>query len=340
MQRTIDDPAWWHSQEERAMAWINLWIRQIHAQPKGGARCEKVSGHSCLFKIPTTVGVLYFKACRCFPSRGHRTIFSSEVHLTQALAHTFPELLPEVIAIEPEHQWMLLRECGPLLLRGRPVFEVWSNVIQAFARMQIASLSFKSVLLQAGCANRCLHHLVSDFETVLNESEIWSQIRTSVREDLYQSLPLLHCLCEELASIPVPAGTLVHGDLHAGNIVLQQGHPVFLDWSDGCIAHPFFDAVIFLARAGKLSHEQGACHLLQDAYLTAWQSFASNAQLTQAIHLVEVLGCVHQVVSFKILVGQEEPWKQEMHDGLKYWVKTLLERLQPILSLSFSSKHP
>lgn len=327
MQEIIQNPLWWYHQKKDAMVWIDLWLRRLGTQYKEADCDETVNGHSCLFKLSTAIGVLYFKACRQFPREEHRTIFSSEVYLTQILARAFPQSLPDVMAIEPERQWMLLRESGSLVLRDRPVLAVWKHTLESFAQLQVASLSFTSLLLHEGCADRCLNHLVDDFEEVLNEPEIWSQTCLSVREYFYRSLPLLHCLCEQLADVPVPAATLVHGDLHAGNIALHQDRPVFLDWSDGCLAHPFFDAVIFLARLGRLKQQNNAHHMLQNTYLAAWQPYASPVQLAQAMRLAEVLACVHQVVSCRTLLGQEEPWKQEMHDGLKYWVKTLLERL-------------
>ena len=54
--------------------------------------------------------------------------------------------------------------------------------------------------------------------------------------------------CHALAASGVP-DSLEHGDLTADEVILGEMGPVFLDWSDGSITHPFLSAASLLADA-------------------------------------------------------------------------------------------
>ena len=59
-------------------------------------------------------------------------------------------------------------------------------------------------------------------------------------------IPILVDACHELADSGVP-DSLEHGDLTADEVILGEMGPVFLDWSDGSITHPFLSAASLLA---------------------------------------------------------------------------------------------
>jgi aminoglycoside phosphotransferase (APT) family kinase protein len=50
----------------------------------------------------------------------------------------------------------------------------------------------------------------------------------------------------ELATYAVPP-SLVHGDLHLGNVALGPRGHLFFDWTDAGVAHPFLDLLTFVA---------------------------------------------------------------------------------------------
>ena len=60
-------------------------------------------------------------------------------------------------------------------------------------------------------------------------------------------IPALIAACNALAESGVP-DSLEHGDLTADEVILGEMGPVFLDWSDGSITHPFLSAASLLAR--------------------------------------------------------------------------------------------
>ena len=65
--------------------------------------------------------------------------------------------------------------------------------------------------------------------------------------------------CHALADSGVP-DSLEHGDLSADEVILGEMGPVFLDWSDGSITHPFLSAASLLAD-GPAGDDPGGAYL-------------------------------------------------------------------------------
>jgi aminoglycoside phosphotransferase (APT) family kinase protein len=116
--------------------------------------------------------------------------------------------------------------------------------------------------------------------------------------------------------------TLMHGDFHAGNVVINGRTIVILDWTDGCVGHPFFDMATFLPRDPV---ERAA---LLHAYLEARRPFASDEQIGQAWELAEPLSCIHHALSYmRILKAVEPSLRSELDTDVTFWLKWLRELL-------------
>ena len=72
----------------------------------------------------------------------------------------------------------------------------------------------------------------------------------------------------ELSQIGLP-DTLEHGDLGASSILITGAGPVFLDWSDSSISHPFFSMFRLAQDAASLLPASSAesRRRMRDAYL-------------------------------------------------------------------------
>jgi hypothetical protein len=106
--------------------------------------------------------------------------------------------------------------------------------------------------------------------------------------------PALVALVSELSQIGLP-DTLEHGDLGASSILTTGRGPVFLDWSDSSISHPFFslfrlihDAASLLPASSLESHRR-----LRDAYLEPWLAVARTEDLVRAYEIAHRLAPVH-----------------------------------------------
>jgi aminoglycoside phosphotransferase (APT) family kinase protein len=144
---------------------------------------------------------------------------------------------------------------------------------------------------------------------------------------LRAAVPAIRALIDEAATLGIP-DTLVHGDLHAGNIGLRGSGPVFFDWTDACMAHPFLDLVTFLDESDVLDAATNARERLRSAYLDEWRGVATADALARCTELAETIGMLHQAVSYQHMVPSlEEPTRSAMGGGIAYWVERLLDRL-------------
>jgi len=86
----------------------------------------------------------------------------------------------------------------------------------------------------------------------------------------------------------------------------RGGSQLFFDWTDACVAHPFFDLATI--RRGT-AFTDAVCEdelreRLREAYLPEWASFEPPGRLARAWELAAPLGALHQAVSYRSLATQ------------------------------------
>jgi hypothetical protein len=146
------------------------------------------------------------------------------------------------------------------------------------------------------------------------------------------ALPLrLHVRCARLATYGIPP-TLVHGDL-GGNILVHGERYTLFDWTDVCIAHPFFELTTILDTVfddSVLPHDANVRTLLRDAYLEPWTAYETMERLVEAFELSTPLGALHQAMSYMwLLMNVAENARWELERGLIMWLRHLLPSQRP-----------
>jgi Ser/Thr protein kinase RdoA (MazF antagonist) len=233
---------------------------------------------------------------------------------------------------------MILEDAGPPL-RGRTDVALWERLLRTFAQIQQAYAGHPgqsgrdgqvAALLALGCADRRLDVLASQVDPLLDDAGPLDGVEPALVERLRAQAPRLRAMCAELAAAGVPPA-LVHGDLHAGNVAATDGDPVFFDWTDACVAHPFLDYVTIVgddpARlGGDLARAAGR---LRDAYLQPWTAYAPAARLRPALELGTTLGALHQAVSYQMITRSVEPAaRHEWSGAMRSWLRRVLRRLE------------
>ena len=74
----------------------------------------------------------------------------------------------------------------------------------------------------------------------------------------------------------------MHEEVHDANVLIRDEIPVFIDWSDSSVGHPFFGLVVALRSVSdKWELEPGDAFLeeLVDDYLEPWTYLAPPAEL-------------------------------------------------------------
>jgi hypothetical protein len=107
------------------------WIRE-RADVAGDIEQPHVRWWSTVLRVPTTDGDLYFKAVSA--------VHLFEPALTALLAELQPARVPEVVAMDAERGWMLMRDGGTRLrelVATRAELHHWERLLPGYAQLQI-----------------------------------------------------------------------------------------------------------------------------------------------------------------------------------------------------------
>lgn len=303
-------PGWF----AQATAWMGEALTALGRAPTGPVEQYKCLGISCLLRQPTDAGTVYLKATARLP------LFVNEGRLMESLARYFPRWIPGPIARHDGNSWMLLDDFGPNLWQRDKEKADFAPAAAEYARLQQASAERVGELLALGCIDRRLPVLAGQIDPLLAHPLTARHAKAEERSQLAGLAPRLRERCAQLAAIGLP-DALVHGDLHLGNVAAKDDGFLFFDWSDACVAHPFLDMITpYYMEKDEAKRARG-----KEAYLAAWEGWASRSALEEAWRLAKPLAALHQAVSYlHILIGTEEVVHPEMADGLRDFVALTL----------------
>lgn len=304
---------------DMAASWIHAQLNRLGFTATAPIEQVRTWERSCILQVSTTAGDLYFKAVRA--------IFGHEPMLTQVLAEQYPGHFPDVLAIDTERHWMLMRDTGGKALNKSPDVARWEAALRIFAQIQIDLVEQVDNLVVLGCPDRRLNRLsvqIAPFFAELPEHRVGlSEIEI---EELRALAPKFKALCAELTSYGVPH-TLDHGDFWAGQIVVSQGNYVFIDWSDSSVSHPFFSLSSLLATKEVemfLSSIPNVRNRLRDAYLEPWTIYEPMDHLCRAFELSQALAPLQYVLTNRLIILPNIEAKWEIERMLPFDLKTLL----------------
>lgn len=304
----------WYSQAEN---WIVEQVSQLERGTVKAIKPVKSWSISCVLKVITEQGLLYFKVARDLP------LFVNEGLVLTGLASLYPGRVPSPISVHPEHGWMLLDDFGDPPGRDLPLAEQ-ARLMQDFARLQIGSSERIQSLLAWGCKDRRLEVLLSQIEPLLHDEIVLGPLNSEEREKLRQVGPRLRELIAELFSLPIPYA-LLHGDLHTGNIIPHQDAFLYFDWTDAAVSHPFFDMIRIFGE-----EDEAKKHTLQEAYLSAWEMYYSKTDVRRAWELASALYGFYHAVSYQFVAhGIEELVRSELNFAY-YFLRKLLAGLDQL----------
>jgi Phosphotransferase enzyme family len=306
----------------QAQAWIATQLARLDYVFVPPLTQVRNWGISCVLRVRTFTGDLYLKAASTRP------LFAREAVLVQELAARYPAYMPLPVALDHHQNWLLLADVGPDL-RSTPDSQVWAEALYTFGRLQRATATQVDDLLGLGCRDRRLETMQAHLETLVQNAEVAAQLQADEQMQLHHLVPRLTAMSHALADYRVPY-TLVHGDLHPGNIAHYQGSYRFFDWTDACIAHPFFDVLPILLHTQVLPDAASACAHMLDSYLELWTAYEPLERLRQVWALAQPLGALHQAISYAhIVAGLEATAKHELAWGISYWLRQVLQFLEP-----------
>lgn len=267
------EPEW----RQEAEDWIRERTRVI-----GPIEQPHVYPWSTAMRVPTSDGDVWLKATT-------PDVHGFEPALTALLSEAFPDRTTEVLEIDAERGWMLLRDAGTRLREltaSADAVSHWEAILPRYAEIQIALSARMDELLQLGVPDERLGGLADKVEAVLEDDGALlldepDGLTSEERDELRRRMPELRALIGELEAFGIPE-TIQHDDFHDGQVFVRDGRYLLLDWGDSCVSHPFHTLTVTLrALAWRHGLEPGSEPLLRlrDAYLEPYGAPSAPADL-------------------------------------------------------------
>lgn len=275
-------------------AWIDEALAAVGRRRTAPIRQVRSWGRSALLSVETDGGRLWAKQVPA--------VFAHEVAVSALLADLDPGIVPPLVAGDVAAGRLLMEHVDGPLLTDVSDPGPWMATISRLAELQHVLAADTLALEVAGVPHASSAELAARLPTLAHESPGWAGLRASLDARLTD--------LERLEGSSV-GRSLDHGDLTARQVIVGEMGPVFLDWSDATIAHPYLAAASFLGDAMMSGGgvPVGGVGPLGDAYLVGWRtaSDAGRAEL-DAAGRVQPLHMARQCQD-RMLSGLEQPWE-------------------------------
>ncbi len=293
-------------------AWLDDRLAEAGRRRTGDDVPVKVWSLSAVLLVPTDAGPLYFKAACDW--------FRSEPRSTQVLARLWPGRVPELLAIEPDRGWQLMAPLAGVSDEDEPDPGLAAPTARTIADLQVGSLGHLPELRAAGLPDRGLAATWEAVQTIAAGSPELRFLDADERAAVLAALPGTERRLAELAALDVP-DTLVHGDLHLGNVAHDEERLSIFDWTDACLAHPFVDVVTL---DGSSPEDERPA--LREAYLDRWRQELSLPDTDRVLSLASVADRAFQAVTYERLqAAQEDASRWEMEGVVARCLRRLVE---------------
>jgi hypothetical protein len=239
--RTWRDPGW----RAEALAWVEATLAGLGRSVVGEVEHPHVRPWSTAMHVPTSGGVVWFKASGPGPAHEGPLL---EVFRVFDVAHV---LLP--LAVHPDRPWILFEDGGSTMRATRPDgtgdhdLLAWERILAEYAALQrsVESEAAVTAMLAAGTPDVRPERAPDALERLLDADKWWALILPEEREAtdaararLGASVGTIRAASRDLASAGV-AAAIQHDDLHGNNILVGSAGDRIFDWGDAAVAHPF-----------------------------------------------------------------------------------------------------
>jgi hypothetical protein len=313
-EQPLTGAAWTHpGWYIEALAWAVARLNDAGVAATRTPEQLRASERAFVMRIRSHTETFYFRAAPF--------VFAHEPALMQWLSLRYPMNVPEVLAVDTGRGWLLQREAGSgaMPLSEEREEEVWYRAVRRMAEIQIDSTRTVHDLRALGCPARQLDVLARRLPRLCADTSVMMLGHPCglTRREIERTAglaPTLLALCEELASFDLP-DCLDYGDLRAGNVFSTVTEPVYLDWSDSSISHPFFAVAALLDDAVRLlpSTSREAVRRLRDSYLAPWRDVAPHDHLARAFDIARRIAPFHRAatVHAELLPATGFTWELE-----------------------------
>ena len=284
---------------------------------------------SSTISYETSAGRMWFKVNG--PGTWH------EPPLVAALSNLVPQLVPELVAVDLDRGWSLMRDAGPVIRSTTTPDELWSTwerVLVRYADAQVKLATAVPVLLETGVPDLRPSKLPDAArglaETLQGKPVAEGGLSESERDSLGARLPTYDDWCAELDRSGIPV-SIQHDDLHSSNVCMDGSveQARIIDWGDASVAHPLATMLCTLnsiAFHAECEIDDPLVRRVRDAYLEPFTTYADRAELVRYVDLARRTGCVSRAVSYvAALDGEPVSTHAEYDFPVRAWLLDLLE---------------
>jgi hypothetical protein len=322
-----EEPDWL----ERAAAWTHAQLSRLGIELRGDLILERTRPWAAVAWIETSEGRLWFKE----PA----PLMAFEAALTALVSGRNPGFGPEVVAWQGS--WLLTRDAGPQLRehleRDATAAPAWDHLLRNYAELQLAHIPDVDEILALGVPDKRPHALLADYPRLIEEVRGLEAVPVDrgrlalLRSELERSVAMLEG--------PVPA-TLIHEEVHEGNVFVRSGHARFLDWGEGAVAHPFAgltNTLRDIAYRRRLEPGSAAVLRLRDVYLEPWTQFAPLDELKTMFSHGYLLGTLCRAVTWERFLAEASQEARDEYDrNAAVWLDILRAGLEDGVRLGAS----
>ncbi len=312
-----------------ATAWVGAAAGERDIRLTGESEQPHCRPWSSAVRFESDQGPLWFKVNA--PGTRH------EGALVSALFALEPDLVPEVLAVDPRRGWSLTRDAGPVM---RSVFEPaelwphWEGVLRRYAAAQIRLADHAATLLGTGAEEVSPSTLPDQAADLVDElSDLHPDeggLTAQEADALRETLPAYKEWCSVLAGSGIP-NSIQHDDLHSSNVcwVGSADDARIIDWGDASVGHPLGT---MLCTLNSIAFHAG-CELddprverVRDSFLEPFTTYADKEQLVEYAGLARRTGCVTRALSYRSALLEEPVATHREHDfPVRGWLLELLE---------------
>lgn len=193
-----------------------------------------------------------------------------EILFYEALYRRLARWIPACVYADYASGVLVLERVPGRTLRHSVACRDWSMVGQVVAHLQMASLSDGGPSLGSADTMSTMLRPTDLSEVSLRMREIIARLYgVRARREALRLLDITHELVLDARLKEGPV-SLLHGDLHPGNILIGAGHPKIVDWAHFCRGPVGLDCGI-LTGIGPADHASGSMRLSR-AFLEGWLS--------------------------------------------------------------------
>ena len=280
-----------------------------------------------------------------------------EPELLSALTSLVPDLVPEVLAIDPARAWSLTRDAGPTWRSAIAVSDhwpLWEHLLQRYAAAQLSIAADRTTLQATGIPERSpatlpgqAAELVAELTLLGADGEDGDEsdrggLSVADSHALTARLPAYGQWCRELDGGAIP-WTIQHDDLHSNNICRAEpaGDRVtgpsagsrIIDWGDASIGHPFgtmLSTLRSIARHGGCEVDDPRVDRVRDAYLEPFTTYAARSELIALVDVARRVSALTRTLSWRAaLIESPASVHRDYEFPVRGWLRELMAEPPP-----------